>query len=75
MLDVYGVGFAVLPFAEVGGGVGFVDALVDGVGEEVVPGGVAFGEPACGGVHDELLFGVGLFAPAVEEGVVAGAGA
>src|SRR6266702_5569680 len=46
VLDVYRVGFAVLPFTEVGGGVGFVDAPVDGVGDEIVQRGVAFGAPA-----------------------------
>ena len=39
---------------------------VDGGGEEFVPVGVVGGEPAGGGVHDELLFGVGFFAPGVE---------
>ena len=66
MLDVDGVGLAVAPLAEVEGGVGFDEAVVDGGGEEVVPVGVVRGEPAGGGVHDELLFGVGLFAPGVE---------
>ena len=75
MLDIHGAGFAVLPSAEVGGCMGFLKAFVDGIGEEVVPVGVVFREPAGGGVHDELLFGVGLFAPGVEERGVAGIGA
>ncbi len=66
VLDVDGVGFAVLPAGEVGGGVGFVEAAVDGGGEEFVPVGVRGGQPACGGMHDELLGDVGFFAPGVE---------
>ena len=50
------------------GGVGFDEAVFDGGGEEVVPVGVAGGEPAGGGVEDDLLFGVGFFAPGVELG-------
>ena len=45
---------------EVEGGVGIEEAVADGCGEELVPVGVVGGEPAGGGVHDELLFGVGL---------------
>ena len=66
VLDIYGMGGAVGPVGEVEGGVGFGEAAVDGGGEEFVPVGVASGEPAGGGVHDELLFGVGGLAPGVE---------
>ena len=66
VLDVDGVRLAVLPLEEVGGGVGFAEAAVDGGGEEFVPVGVVGGEPASGGVHDELLGDVGFFAPGVE---------
>ena len=45
---------------------GFDEAVFYGGGEEVIPGGVGLGEPAGGGVHDDLLFGVGFFAPGVE---------
>ena len=66
VLDFNGVELAVAPFAEVGGGAGDAEAVDDGGGEEVVPCGVVFGEPAGGGVHDEPLFGVGFVAPGVE---------
>ena len=55
-----------MPLVEVGGGVGDVEAVGDGGGEEVVPGGEVFWQPAGGGVHDEPLFGVGFVAPGVE---------
>ena len=73
--DVYGIGFAIAPSAEVEWGAGFVEAFADGGGEEFVPCGVAGGEPAGGSVHHEPLFGVGFFAPVVELGGVAGVGA
>ncbi len=77
MLDVYGVGLAVGPLGEVLGGVGFGEGLVDGACEEIVPFGVFVGEPAGRGVEDDLLLGVGLFAPDVDlrefGGVEAGA--
>ena len=66
VLDIDRVRLAVLPLEEVRGGVGFVEAAVDGGGEEFVPVGVGGGEPAGGGVHDELLGDVGFFAPGVE---------
>ena len=73
VLDVDGIGLTVAPFRKVGGGVGAVEALADGGGEEVVPGGVFGGEPAGGSVHDEPLFGVGLLVPDVELGGIGGA--
>ena len=72
VLDVDWVDFAVVPVFEVEGCVGVVEALDYSGGEEVVPCGVFGGEPASGSMHDEPLFGVGLFAPDVEQGGVVG---
>ncbi len=66
MLDVYGVGLAVGPVGEVLRGEGCDEAVFDGGGEEVVPLGVAAGEPAGRGVEDDLFFGVGFLTPDVE---------
>ncbi len=78
VFDFDGTELAVAPFGEVEGRAGGAKALGDGGGEEVVPSGVVFGEPASGSVHDEPLFGVGFVAPGVEggggDGVFAGAG-
>lgn len=73
-LDLDGVGLAAGPFAEDGGGVGVEEALVDGGGEEIVPGGEGGGEPAGGGVGDDLLEGEVALAPGVEVGGVSGGG-
>jgi hypothetical protein len=68
MLDFDGAKLAIAPFAEVGRSFGDAKAVGDGGGEEVVPGGVGFGEPASRSVHDEPLFRVRFVAPGVESG-------
>ena len=66
VFDVDGVDFAVGPLGEIGWSVGFVEGFIYGGGEEVVPVGIGVGEPAGGGVDDDLLFGVGHLMPVVE---------
>src|ERR1700679_2240422 len=66
VFDFYGAELAVAPGAEVGGGVGDAETVGDGGGEEVVPCGEVFGEPAGWSVHDKPLFCVGFVVPGVE---------
>ncbi len=64
--DIDGVAGAVGEAGEIARRVEEVEAALDGDGEEVVPVGVAVGEPAGGGVLQELLEGGAVFVPCVE---------
>ena len=55
--DLDGADGAVRPGGEVAGGVGEVEAALDGGGEEFVPVGEGVGEPACGSVLQDQLEG------------------
>lgn len=65
-LDLDRVGFAAGPLAEVVGRVCVQQTLVDGGGQEIIPGGIGGGKPAGGSVGDELLESEVALAPGVE---------
>ncbi len=72
MFDIQRKGVALLPSAEIVRSMYVAQAARDHCGEEVVPGGIARRQPACGSVGEHLLFNTVLLAPCVAPPEAAG---